>query len=82
MVSTKEIDHQSVADHDGIVANISVAENHHGNSKQHDELIGHECRAFLVNEGIKQHLMNVCLRTRSIHFFPKNLAFVWGVESD
>ena len=69
MVSTKEIDHQSVADHDGIVANISVAENHHGNSKQHDELISHECRAFLVNEGIKQHLMNVRLGTRSIHFF-------------
>jgi hypothetical protein len=33
MVSTKEIDHQGVADHDGIVADVSVAENHHGNSK-------------------------------------------------
>jgi hypothetical protein len=33
MVSTKEIDHQRVADHDGIVAHVSVAENHHGNSK-------------------------------------------------
>ena len=82
MVSTKEIDHQSVADHDGVVANVSVAEHHHGDSKQHDELIGHERRAFLVNKGIKQHLMNVRLWTRSIHFFSKNLDFVWGVESD
>ncbi len=82
MVSTKEIDHHGVADHDGVVANVSVAENHHGNPEQHDELIGHECRAFLANKGIKQHLMNVHLWTRSIHllFFFKNLDFVWGVE--
>jgi len=69
MVSTKEINHQSVTDHDGVVANISVAENHHGDSKQHNEFISHEHWAFLVDKGIKQHLMDVHLWTRSIHFY-------------
>jgi hypothetical protein len=87
MVSTKEIDHQSVTDHDGVVANVSIAENHHGDSKQHNEFVGHEHWAFLVDKGIKQHLMDVHLWTRRIHFslkkiFSKNLDFVWGVELD
>ncbi len=78
MVSTKEINHQSVTDHDGVVANISVAKNHHGNSKQHNEFVGHEHWAFLVDKGIKQHLMDVHLRTRRIHFLEKSRLCLGG----